>query len=170
MIRSVLGGPLCCVCHTTVPTKRVEYDNGRLETYCEEHFPIYERTKDVDIQDITKTWNCQIAPSEGYSLRPKSSLADRTIICNRCRVTRIFFDDTQRGYNNVLIPLEYRTFKPHNCDISYPFFCEWCNTKLYHDKKIRTDSGKLIPIQFEDEVCFINALRTKEERSDAYSI
>ena len=74
MIRSVLGGPLCCVCHTTVPTKRVEYDNGRLETYCEEHFPIYERTKDVDIQDIAKTWNCQIAPSEGYSLRPKSIL------------------------------------------------------------------------------------------------
>ena len=85
MIRSVLGGPLCCVCHTTVPTKRVEYDNGRLETYCEEHFCIYERTKDVDIQDIAKTWNCQIAPSEGYSLRPKSSLADHTIICNRCR-------------------------------------------------------------------------------------
>ena len=54
MIRSVLGGPLCCVCHTTVPTKRVEYDNGKLETYCEEHFPIYERTKDVDIQDIAE--------------------------------------------------------------------------------------------------------------------
>ena len=49
--------------------------------------------------------------------------------------------------------MEYNNnFRPHNCDISYPFFCERCNTKLYHDKKIRTDSGKLIPIQFESDL------------------
>ena len=108
-LRSVVGGPMCCICHS-IPTKRIEYNlDGviRIETYCDEHFSIFERNQDVDINDIIEAYNCQRAPEgtfggskvekqkekEGYSLTPKSSLADRTIICNRCRVTRIFFDE-----------------------------------------------------------------------------
>lgn len=110
-IRSVLDGlPLCCICSLEVPTRKVEYDTGRLETYCDKHFPIYERNKDVDINKIASDFNCERASAgymskikvqgfnEGYSkVRPKSSLADRTIICARCRVTRIYFNNAMRA-------------------------------------------------------------------------
>ena len=76
-------------------------------------FSIYERNKDVDINEIIEAYGCTKAPPDsfgrgkkGYSEIVKSSLSDHTIICQRCRVTRIFFDETQRGYNNVLVPLD----------------------------------------------------------------
>ena len=158
-IRELLHGPLCCICHS-IPTKRIEYDVSgviRIETYCDEHFPIYERNKDVDINEIMEAYGCTKAPEgsfgsgkKGYSLTPKSSLSDHTIICSRCRVTRIFFDETQRGYNKVLIPLEYKTLRPHDCDISYPFFCVRCeDTKLYFDRKVTNLRGGLIALEFE---------------------
>ena len=155
-IGELLHGPLCCICQS-IPTKRIEYDMSgviRIETYCDEHFPIYERNKGVDINEIIEAYGCQRAPpntfggskvekqKEGYSTTAKSSLSDHTIICRRCGVTRIFFDETQRGYNNVLIPLEYKTLRPHDCDISYPFFCERCeDTKLYFDRKVTNLRG-----------------------------
>jgi hypothetical protein len=59
-IREVLHGlPLCCICHSNVPTKKVTYDlEGvvRIETYCEEHFPLYEKTKDVSNTAIANSF------------------------------------------------------------------------------------------------------------------
>ena len=79
MIRDILKGPPCCICHVAVPTKRVEYDLSgvrRIETYCDEHFPIYERNKDVSLSDIAERYNCTITGPDsmkgiqGYSLTP----------------------------------------------------------------------------------------------------
>jgi hypothetical protein len=154
---------MCSIC-SQLPTKRVEYNlQGvtRIEAYCDEHFPIYERNKDVDIDSIMEAYGCQRAPPDtfgggkkGYSLTPKSSLSDHTIICSRCRVTRIFFDNTQRGYNNMLIPLEVSTLKPHDCGMSYPFFCnhDGCNTKLYYDRKVTNLRGGLIALEYETDL------------------
>jgi hypothetical protein len=60
-IRAVLNGPLCCICSTNVLIKKVTYDlEGvvRIETYCAEHFSIFERTNDVDLTDIIAGYNC----------------------------------------------------------------------------------------------------------------
>ena len=58
----------------------------------------------------------------------------------------------QRSYNNTLIPLEYKTLKPHECDYSYPFFCEWCNTKLVFDRKVRNLRNGLIALEYETDL------------------
>jgi hypothetical protein len=62
-IRSVLKGPLCCICHSEIPTKRVEYFMDSvtiIETYCTEHFPIYQNTKDVTNQTLAEQYNIVI--------------------------------------------------------------------------------------------------------------
>lgn len=167
-IREVLDGSnLCCICGA-IPTHRISQDMGSLirnSSYCKNCFhSIYEKTNHLSNEDLAELYGCIKAEpgmfgggKKGYSLTAKSSLSERTIICSRCRVTRIFFDNTQRGYNNLLIPLEYRygsAFRPHDCDISYPFFCvhEGCNTKLYYDRKVRNLRGGLIAMEFETDL------------------
>jgi hypothetical protein len=69
-IRSVLKGPLCVICHSTIPTKKVTYDlEGvvRIETYCAEHFSIFEETNNIDIGTIAETYNCEIAPTGAFT-------------------------------------------------------------------------------------------------------
>lgn len=166
-IRNIIRGPMCSVCHE-IPTKHIFYNLSgvtRVEGYCDICFTnVYQKNEGVDIHDIMEAYGCTKAPpntfggskvekrnqENGYSLKPKSSL-DNTIICNRCRVTRIFFNETQRGHNNVLIPLEYRTLRKHDCPYSYPFFCQWCDAKLVFNREIRADNGKLVPLHFEDD-------------------
>jgi hypothetical protein len=64
-IRSVLGGPLCCV-DSEIPAYRITYDLSgviRIEAYCKNCFDnVYQKTKDVDISDIAEIYNCTIAP------------------------------------------------------------------------------------------------------------
>jgi hypothetical protein len=62
-IRAILHGPLCCICSLNVPTRKVTYTLGdgqgvRIETYCSDHFSIYERTANVDLNDIIASYNC----------------------------------------------------------------------------------------------------------------
>ena len=150
----------------------------RNESYCEKCYnEIYLNTIDVTNESIAERYGWTIAPSgtfgigkKGYEITPKSSMSDSaaTIICSRCRVTRIFFDETQRGYNNVLIPLEYKyghSLRPHDCDYSYPFRCQWCDAKLVFNRKIRTDKGTLIPLHFEDDVFHECPKKPKRKRN-----
>jgi hypothetical protein len=92
LLHALLQGPMCSICAAT-PTKRIYYNlQGvtRIEAYCDEHFSIYERNKDVDINEIMEAYGCIRAPpgsfgggkKEGYSKVAKSSIADRTIICS----------------------------------------------------------------------------------------
>lgn len=63
-LRNVIGGPMCSIC-SQLPTRRIEYHlEGvtRIEAYCDEHFSIYEKNRDVDINDIMEAYGCQRAP------------------------------------------------------------------------------------------------------------
>jgi hypothetical protein len=82
-LRSIVKGPMCSIC-AQLPTKR-NYHNlqgvTRIEAYCDEHFSIYERNKDVDINEIIEAYGCTKAPEGsfggskiGYSKTPKSSI------------------------------------------------------------------------------------------------
>lgn len=73
-IRELLHGPLCCICQS-IPTKRIENDMSgviRIETYCDEHFPIYERNKDVDINEIIEGYGCTRAPPNTFGMGKKN--------------------------------------------------------------------------------------------------
>ena len=153
---------MCSIC-SQLPTRRIEYHlEGvtRIEAYCDEHFSIYERNKDVDINSIIEAYGCVRAEpgtfggskvekqKEGYSKVAKSSLADRTITCNRCGF-RIVFDDSQRGPNGRPIPLDL-TGEIHNCGITYSFPCSKCDEQIYLDRKVLSPSGKRIPLNALD--------------------
>ena len=72
-VRAVLQGPMCCIC-SQIPNKRVEYSiDGitRVECWCNKHFPIYERNKDVSINEIAETYNCTIVTGTGTFGGPK---------------------------------------------------------------------------------------------------
>jgi hypothetical protein len=75
---------------------------------------------------------------------------DTTIICERCRYVRIYFDQKQRNKNGVLIPLEWRTGLKHDCDYSVPKYCS-CGTLIYLDNKVLSPLGKMIPLNYSDD-------------------
>ena len=166
--RDILGHTFCASCHG-LPELEISYKYDsiiRLQHFCKRCYALDQEreAKHPDTrEEIARFYGCEVASEnyfgggkeeykQGYSTTPKSSLSERTIICSRCGITRICFNDNYRNHNNVLIPLEYyHSMRPHDCDISLPFWCNWCDCKLYHDKKIRNDNNVLIPIQFDDD-------------------
>jgi hypothetical protein len=73
-----------------------------------------------------------------------------TIMCERCRYVRIYFDQKQRNKNSVLIPLEWRTGLKHDCLQSIPKYCP-CGILIYFDDKVLSATGKKIPLQYSDD-------------------
>ena len=79
-----------------------------------------------------------------------SNELEPVIICDKCRITRICFDGSKRGYTGKLIPLDYRTNEVHECDIGYSFPCRHCNEQIYLDKKVLSPLGVRIPLNCTD--------------------
>ncbi len=79
MIRSLLQGPMCAVC-SQVPDFRVEYhmtDILKIECYCNACFTnVYQKTRDIDINQIAEAYNCTIVPP-GVTGSSKSSQLDQ---------------------------------------------------------------------------------------------
>lgn len=78
------------------------------------------------------------------------SFNEITILCRRCRIVRICFDDSQRGPAGNLIPLCYETKVIHRCDLSETFPCQYCDEQIYLDRKVLSPSGKRIPLNALD--------------------
>lgn len=78
-----------------------------------------------------------------------TDILEPVIICRKCGVTRLCFDDSQRGHNGNLIPLEFESKQVHKCDISDPFPCIHCDSPIYLDRKILSPTGRRIPLNLE---------------------
>lgn len=88
--------------------------------------------------------------SSDLSLTRDHDLVPPSIICERCRYVRIYFDQKQRNKNGILIPLEWRTGLKHDCDYSEPWYCK-CGCLIYFDNKILSPTGKMIPLNYSDD-------------------
>ena len=78
------------------------------------------------------------------------SIFDTFIICRKCGITRICFDDSQRGPTGNLIPLCYETKEIHSCDLSETFPCSHCDEQIYLDRKVLSPTGKRISLNALD--------------------
>jgi hypothetical protein len=68
------------------------------------------------------------------------------MMCHRCGYVQV---ELKRSHG-IRTLYEVRTGLPHNCDFGEPKYCK-CGSLIYFDNKILSPTGKMIPLNYDED-------------------